>query len=65
MRHTKERRRNSADASYPLEDSDHVLVSRDRRHLADRRLENLAMEERQMLLSEIPWLTFKSCSDDD
>jgi len=58
MRHANERRHGNADATYPLEDSDHKLVSHERRHLADRRLENLAMEERQMLLSEMPWLTF-------
>jgi hypothetical protein len=58
MRHANERRRSNVDATYPREDSDHNLVSHNRRHLADRRLENLAMEERQMLLSEMPWLTF-------
>lgn len=58
MRHAHERRHKDADATYPLEDSDHEFVTHDRRQLTDRRLENLAMEERQTLLSEMPWLTF-------
>jgi len=58
MRHAYERRQQEAEASYPLEDSDHAFVTHDRRELSDRRLENLAMEERQTQLSEMPWLTF-------
>ncbi len=58
MRHPHERRSTDADTSFPLDDSNHELVTQDRRHLIDRRLENLAMEERQTLLSEMPWLTF-------
>ncbi len=58
MRHPYERRDTNSVAGYPLEDSNHELVTQDRRQLSDRRLENLAMEERQMLLSEMPWLTF-------
>ena len=58
MRNENNRRWADAVASYPLEDSNHELVTHDRRQLTDRRLENLAMEERQTLLSEMPWLTF-------
>lgn len=58
MRHERNRRWAGAAASYPLEDNNHEVVTHDRRQLADRRLENLAMEERQTLLSEMPWLTF-------
>ena len=58
MRHARNRRWADAAPSYPLEDSNHELVTHDRRQQPDRRLENLAMEERQTLLSEMPWLTF-------
>lgn len=57
MRHKKERR-HANPARFPLEDSSHELVESERRQLTDRRLENLDVEERQMLLSEMPWLTF-------
>jgi hypothetical protein len=64
-RQTKERRHHRPDADYPFEDSNRVPASRDRRRMADRRLGNLAMEERQLLLSEIPWLIFKNWCDND
>jgi hypothetical protein len=57
MRHKKDRR-HTEPAGFPLEDSNHELVTAERRRRADRRLENLDLEERQLLLSEMPWLTF-------
>jgi hypothetical protein len=58
MRHPKDRRRTTVPTSFPLEDSSLELVTSERRRRKDRRLENLNEEERQMLLSEMPWLTF-------
>jgi hypothetical protein len=43
---------------FPLEDSAHDFVTSERRKTRDRRLGNLEAEERQLLLSEMPWLTF-------
>ena len=57
MRSTKDRRGNPCDPAFPLEDSDNELVMEDRRKKKDRRLEKLDLEERQLLLSEMPWLT--------
>lgn len=57
MRNTKDRRGNTGDPAFPLEDSDNELVMEDRRKKKDRRLEKLDLEERQLLLSEMPWLT--------
>jgi hypothetical protein len=58
MRHSKDRRHAKDTATYPLEDSNHDLVMSDRRKKRDRRLENMAEEEKQLLLSEMPWLTY-------
>ena len=55
MRRTKDRRENKAGAVFPLEDSDQELVTEDRRKSKERRLDRLALEERQLLLSEMPW----------
>jgi hypothetical protein len=55
MRSTKDRRENTAGAVFPLEDSDQELVTEDRRKSKERRLDRLALEERQLLLSEMPW----------
>ena len=57
MRSTKDRRGNASDPAFPLEDSENELVMEDRRKKKDRRLEKLELEERQLLLSEMPWLT--------
>lgn len=57
MRSTKDRRDNDTYPAFPLEDSDQELVMEDRRKRKERRLEKLALEERQLLLSEMPWLT--------
>ncbi|MEN8108584.1 MAG: hypothetical protein ABFS22_11330 [Pseudomonadota bacterium] len=58
MRSARDRRNRSTAATYPLEDSDHELVLEDRRTCKERRLDDLELEERQLLLSEMPWLTF-------
>jgi hypothetical protein len=58
MRNQKERRHSHSIVTFPLEDSAHDYVTRERRKTRDRRLGNLEEEERQLLLSEMPWLTF-------
>jgi hypothetical protein len=58
MRNSKERRHSHTIVTFPLEDSTHDLVTSERRKTRDRRLSNLEAEERQLLLSEMPWLTF-------
>ena len=58
MRNAKDRRRSNAVEHYPIEDDTHEIVTEDRRDHHDRRIENLELEERQLLLSEMPWLTF-------
>lgn len=58
MRGPGERRKPHVIDTFPLEDSNHEMVTANRRELKDRRLENLNDEERQLLLSEMPWLTF-------
>ena len=55
MRSTKDRRENKTGAVFPLEDSDQEIVMEDRRKNRERRLDRLALEERQLLLSEMPW----------
>jgi chloramphenicol O-acetyltransferase len=58
MRNSKERRHSHTIVMFPLEDSAHDFVTLERRKTRDRRLSNLEAEERQLLLSEMPWLTF-------
>ena len=58
MRNAKERRHSHTIVTFPLEDSAHDFVTSERRKTRDRRLSNLEAEERQLLLSEMPWLTF-------
>lgn len=58
MRNRDDRRRSNAVEHYPLEDDSQAIVTEDRRSHQERRVEDLAVEERQMLLSEMPWLTF-------
>jgi hypothetical protein len=55
MRSTKDRRDSAIDAVFPLEDSEHELIMEDRRKKKERRLDNMELEERQLLLSEMPW----------
>jgi hypothetical protein len=58
MRNSRERRHSHTIVTFPLEDSTHDFVVSERRKTRDRRLSNLEAEERQLLLSEMPWLTF-------
>lgn len=57
MRHSKDRRDPHAAARFPLEDNERELVLAERRKTTERRIENLDTEERQLLLSELPWPT--------
>lgn len=54
MRSAKDRRNSTIDAVFPLEDSNNEVVLKNRRSKKERRLDNLDMEERQLLLSEMP-----------
>ncbi len=54
MRNSKDRRGADAIASFPLEDNDRERVFAERRKHGERRIDNLAEEERQLLLSEMP-----------
>jgi hypothetical protein len=58
MRNSRERRHTHAIVTFPLEDSARDFVTSERRKTRDRRMGNLEAEERQLLLSEMPWLTF-------
>jgi hypothetical protein len=58
MRSSKDRRHLHTIVTFPLEDSAHDYVASERRKTRDRRLSNLEAEEKQLLLSEMPWLTF-------
>lgn len=53
-RKRKDRRHSNTPDAFRLEDEEHGLVLEDRRKRRDRRLENLDVEERQTLLSEMP-----------
>lgn len=57
MRNSKDRRDPNAVARYPLEDNERERVLAERRKKTERRIENLNAEERQLLLSELPWPT--------
>lgn len=48
-------RRWGLDVSFPLIDSNGVTVIRDRRSLPDRRLQNISLEDRLTLFSEMPY----------
>jgi hypothetical protein len=48
------KRRWELEVSFPLVDSNGVTVIRDRRSTPDRRLDNISLEERLTLLSEMP-----------
>jgi hypothetical protein len=58
MRNSKERRHSHNVVTFPLEGSAHGFVTSERRKTRDRRMGNLEAEEKQLLLSEMPWLTF-------
>lgn len=57
MRSSQDRRNPYAVAQPSLEDNERERVLAERRKTADRRIENLDTEERQLLLSELPWPT--------
>jgi len=50
----KDRRASEFVASLPLKDNDRERVFTERRKRGERRIDNLAEEERQLLLSEMP-----------
>ena len=54
MRNHKDRRKNGDKQVSPHEDNGRATLLRDRRKSHDRRIENLAVEERQLMLSEMP-----------
>ena len=56
MRCTKDRRNWHTITRFPLDDSNHEAVLEDRRSDNDRRLDDMGVDERQMLLSEMPSL---------
>jgi hypothetical protein len=58
MRNSRERRHSQTIVTFPLGDGTRDFVTAERRKTRDRRLSNLEAEERQLLLSEMPWLTF-------
>jgi hypothetical protein len=62
MRNTKDRRDPQATTRFPLEDNARELVLSDRRKISERRMENMPAEERQLLLSEMPWTTLRKRS---
>lgn len=57
MKQRTDRRRAGNPAQDPLEDNGRGQFVRERRKRRDRRIENLELEERQTLLSEMPGLT--------
>lgn len=62
MRSSKDRRNPRATVQFPLKDNDRERVMAERRKTTERRLENLDSEERQLLLSELPWPTLSNRS---
>ncbi len=58
MRDSKDRRIHHTTPVSPFENNGQKLVFSDRHGTAERRMENMAVEERQLLLSEMPWMTF-------
>ena len=60
MRDSKDRRHPHATIPYPLSDYPQDATAVERRRIRDRRMENLTLEERLLLLSEMPALPPKS-----
>jgi len=58
MRDSKDRRVQHTAPASPFENNGQKLVFSDRHGTAERRMENMAVEERQLQLSEMPWMTF-------
>ncbi len=57
MKQRTDRRRVRNGLQDAYEDNGREQFARERRKWRDRRMENLDLEERQLLLSEMPWLT--------
>ena len=56
MRNSTDRRHPHTTGLHPIDDNEIVVKATDRRKIRDRRMENLTLEERQLLLSEMPAL---------
>jgi hypothetical protein len=54
MRNRKDRRKTGKPPISPYEDNGRATLLRDRRKNHERRIENLKVEERQLILSEMP-----------
>jgi hypothetical protein len=57
MKHRTDRRKARSGPEDTYENNGRGQHARERRKRRDRRMENLELEERQLLLSEMPWLT--------
>jgi hypothetical protein len=57
MRDPKDRRVHPAAPASSFENNGQKQVLSDRRSTQERRMENMAVEERQLQFSEMPWLT--------
>jgi len=60
MRDSNDRRQPHAKSPHPISDKPQEASAVERRRIRDRRMENLTLEERQLLLSEMPALPPKS-----
>ncbi|MEN8206462.1 MAG: hypothetical protein ABFS24_10670 [Pseudomonadota bacterium] len=56
MRNSTDRRQPHITGLHPIDDNEIKVTDTDRRKIRDRRMENLTLEERQLLLSEMPSL---------
>ena len=56
MRNSTDRRHPHTTGLHPIDDNEIDATGADRRKTRDRRVENLTLEERQLLLSEMPSL---------
>jgi hypothetical protein len=52
-RRSRGQRRWELDTGFPFRDSDGITVISNRRYMSDRRLENISLEERLTLFSEM------------
>jgi hypothetical protein len=56
MRNSTDRRHLHTTGLHPIDGNEIEAAGTDRRKIRDRRMENLTLEERQLLLSEMPSL---------
>ena len=61
---SKAQRRWGPEQSFPVKDSDGVLVMTDRRKLSDRRLDNTSLADRLMMFSEMPVVDLELADND-